>query len=214
MAHLQDVTQTQQIAVCFQEDLRAVRQATGLECPRFVVVTGFENVPECAGARMVRFSLSSLRPDQDPKLRDLQIGQGIDRLCLETLPQMLRRRVRLDASRGVLGMVSDTLRENIHLYQFMALAMSWRERLCQFLTIGAVAGCYFLPGAAATPRESSIVPALLTDLYGCESNVTWSTAMARELKTDRRLIQKGHVLILAGWLSILAIGGWLFVTRQ
>jgi hypothetical protein len=229
-----DASLRQAVAWC-QDDLREVRQATGLECPLHVALAGLSGVPECAAEGW--FQRLPLMPDCEPEEVAAALEQGIDNLLLEKIPQQVRRQMRLNTAPSSPGVLPDALRENIDLYLYLAAMQDWRGRLCRLLTEatwneyeepGLLAGCYLLPdgtphlskegqgegGVGAAGRRSTVFHTLVADLLANQQAVTLTPETWAQRARERQITRRGYGAVLAGWASVVAIVGWFFATRN
>lgn len=193
-----------------QDDLRVVRQATGLELPVYAAVSGVDT--KSSTGWYLQFPPL---PDLDPAEVPTMFQEGIDWLFLERMTADVRAQFRLDSTTPEAGILPPALRENIRLYQSLGAVQAWRTRLKQVLLEGTqneysepgmLAGCYFLPAGEA----KSLPQALWGDLLANQHNVAWSaeTIALRALK--RRQTRLGYGLgVLGVCASLAGVGAFL-----
>jgi hypothetical protein len=210
----------QAFTACSRTDLRLIAEATGLTCPLYTMVTGLDGVPESAAQGWYqRFGVA---PDLEPEELTGLFRQGLQQLCFEKVPQMARRRMRLDFLPTDRGTMPEALRENIRQYRFLAAIQSARSQLYRWITEGTwnefnepglVVGCYFVPGQAGIGAEASVIQALLADLLAHQQLASWTQEAIIEHEHENRLIRKGYGIIAAGWISALAVAVWVLAQR-
>jgi hypothetical protein len=199
---------------CCQGDLLAVREATGLECPLYLAVTGAEGGPHTQREGCLqRFPLMlEGKPDQTADMLERELEQ----LCLQRIPVLCCHEAQVDTAPAGEGVMSEQLLKNIRLYQFVTTAPSWRPRLQQLLTEGMgnsdeqpvrIVGCYLLP--AAPVPGLPVTCALWTDLVTHQRLVSWTAQSRAERDRQHRLTRAGRSVMLVAAACILAVLAWL-----
>ena len=187
-----------------RENLRAVRQATGLELPIYFAVCGLESDGIDAEPWFQRFPL---HPDLDPAEIATMYGTGLDWLCLERIPRQVRSRTVLDSA---------ALPENIRLYHWQNMLANWRKRMEKMLAEetrndaaepGMVAGCYVVPPAT---HVAGLAAVLQADLLKHQHSACWTAATVEQDDARKRRVRLGYRLgLLALLITISSVVAWL-----
>jgi hypothetical protein len=180
-----------------RDDLRAVRQATGLELPIYFAICGLDRAGLDPEPWFQRFPLL---PDLDPAEIARLYEVGLDWLCLERMPQQVRARIVLEPA---------ALCENIRLYRWQGTLASWRTRIEKMLTDatqtehaepGMVAGCYMVPPAAHAAGLAAILQA---DLLKHQHSACWTAATVEQDDAQKRRVRLGYILALLAWTVVI-----------
>lgn len=165
----------QRIISGFQQDLDDLRTATGFDVPVFLVVHGVPALsadsPGNAGACWsVRFPPV---PDLDPAELGEMFCRGVDWVCESSIRRAARASLRFDESAGSPHVLSQPLRENVRVLQWLATLEAARNGIKDLLvkvTQDHLSEPRLLVGfylATANPRDGSatgLVRQLTNDL--------------------------------------------------
>jgi hypothetical protein len=201
-----------------QLDLRVIRQATGLEVPLYVAVSGLD-LPIRGVLPQAWFQRFPPLPDLDPAEIPTMFQEGVDRLCTDRIIADMRSQFRFDVEPADGGVLNPALSENIKLYQWLSAVQSWRTRLGQvlfegtqndFSEPGMVAGCYFL--SAGESQASELTQSLWADLLKYQQTTTWTPERIAAYAEQRRRTWLGYGMGLAfSCVAMLGIGGYLLL---
>jgi hypothetical protein len=194
----------QDVTTACRDDLRAVRQATGLELPIYFAVSGLDRAGLDAEQWFQRFPPL---PDLDPAEIAAMYRLGLEWLCQERIAQQVRERLQLDPA---------ALRDNIRLYRWLSAIESWRTRFGKMLSettqtedaeAGMVTGCYLLPGAA---HAAGLAQTLQADMLNHQHTACWTAATMEQDDVQQRRVRLGYGVSLLALLG-LAVGSaaWL-----
>jgi hypothetical protein len=218
---------TRKVVAGTQNDLRVLRQATGLEVPLYLAVSGLDLQADGMNAAAAWFQRFPPLPDLDPAEVQLMFQEGVDRFCLEQIAGEIRSQFRLDLStspeRKQPGELPPNLRENIRLYRWLCAIRAWRTNLGQLLVEGTrndysepgmVAGCYVLPTGGAKAQTAAMAKALTGDMLANQRTVCWTAETIAAHTEQRRRTWLGYSVGLLGVFAILAAVGWFFIGRS
>jgi IcmF-related N-terminal domain len=205
-AAVQSMTATRKVVAETQDDLRAVRQATGLEVPLYLAISGLDLRIADAKGEAAWFMRFPPLPDLDPAEVHRMFQDGVDRLCLEQIAGEVRSHFQVEAD----GRPAEALRENIRLYRWLAAIHAWRVNLGRLLVEGTrneysepgmVAGCYVLPSGTA---KSALAHALSVDLLAYQHTACWTAEARAAHARQRRRTWLGYGVGLLGLAASLA----------
>jgi hypothetical protein len=203
-AALQSIAGVQTVSAALRVELEVVRQATGLEAPLYVVISG-ANLSTTDRPWLQRFPPV---PDLDPAEVPAMYRAGLDDLCVRQVGREVLARFRLDA-------------DNESLFAELRAFHASRARLVRFLVEGTgqectepgmVAGCYFLPGSSASTAWSALGQALLADLRMNHDCLAWTAEAITAQARQRRHAWIGYGVGLATLcLGFAGVVGYLYV---
>jgi hypothetical protein len=195
----QSATAVQDLMTWCRDDLRAVRHATGLELPIYFAVSGLDRAARAGEPWLQRFPP---HPDIDPAEIAVMYRLGLDWLCLERIPQQVRRRLQLEPA---------ALAENLRLYEWSSALANWRTAFQKLLSEatqtedsepGMVAGCYVLPPAE---QAAGLAATLQADLLKHQDAACWTAATMELDAAQRRRAWLGYGLGLLALLGSAAL---------
>jgi hypothetical protein len=191
-----------------QNDLRVIRQATGLEAPLYVAVTG-AGLPRGIALRFPPL------PDLDAAEVRAMFQGGADWLCGQRMAGDLLGQFRLASGAAE---TAKPLRENLALLHRLTSLQACRRHLGRLLIEGTqndcfepgmVAGCYVL----SADEGQDTAAALWHDLRAHHQTTTWTTEVVATAAARRRRAWTGYGLGLLGSCAGLAWMGWFLVLR-
>jgi hypothetical protein len=68
-------------------------------------------------------------------------------------------------------------------------------------------------GGGTLGRKSTVFHSLLMNLHAHQQAVSLTPETRAERTLERQITRRGYGVVLAGWLSMLAIAGWFLANR-
>ena len=202
-------TSTRAAIEACQADLSIIRETLELDLPVHFAIVGANGI---AGREISAFQAFPSIPDLDPADIPAMWKEGIDRLCLETLPVQIMKQANPDALSA----------EGHGNYDLLSELHARRSRWVRLLAEGAshhdgeqgmVAGIGLLSNVSEDATAAQVAQSLWNDLLSASQSASWNAkAIARanaEARNSRwRLGISSIVVVLA-----LALSAWIMFGR-
>lgn len=222
--HTQEEGARQRIISGFQQDLDDLRTATGFDVPIFLVVHGVP--PLSADAPGNSTACWSVRfppvPDLDPAELGEMVRKGVDWMCESSIRQAARASLRVDESAGSPHVLSQALRENVRVLQWLATLEAARKGIKDLLVKGTqdhlseprlLVGFYLATGNPRDESATRLARQLTNDLM-LHSPILTRTADSFSRETaERRWAWAGLTLGCLGILGTLGSLAGLVLAR-
>jgi hypothetical protein len=216
-----DDSQARQVGTACHLDLKAIRNALGISCPVFTVLTDMEQA-RCF-SRLIRAYSADPRyrllgrsfplvPDMDIPERVHLMENGMDWVCQGLISPMVYRLLQIVSPNGAED--ASTVRSNAELFQLLSETNErWRRLgriLGRIISLDSqgdlMLGGAYLAATGETDGDQAFVASALQTLAENQNFVSWTTDSLRADRSESRralLCNLGFLAVLVGALLML-----------
>ncbi len=189
-----------------QTDLLTIRHTLGLDMPIFFKILGASRSQDSAETGVAAFQAFPPAPDLDPANIPGMWKDGIDRLCLETLP--MQRLAQANA---------DSVQSGQEAYDLVSELHARRRRWVQLIAEGTrhadgepgmAAGICVITNNPDDALTQQAAKSLWTDMLEYTPISEWSPQAIARAEAERRLVRWRFGLGLAAVIAALAGSTW------
>lgn len=195
------------------DDLRDLREATGLDVPLHLAICDVAALPGASDAdRHVGWAQHfPPQPDLDPAEIALMYEQGIEWLFTNDLCRAAEGRLRIDPIADRVEGIGSTLAENILVHQWTRDLLARRRGVTKILVEatrndmmepGLVTSCYLVPTALPADAAQELTRTLCADLLAQRETTAWTVESVARASMHRRLAWLGFGLGLAALIAL------------
>lgn len=188
-----------------QADLLTIRETLGLDMPVFYAMVGIHGTLGTTCRRVAAFQPFPPLPDLDPADIPSMWKEGIDRLCLETLPMQLMTTSPTDAESNN-GLSSYELASELHMRRSRWLRLLADGTRHLDGEPGMVAGIC----VAANPLADA-TNTLWTEMLGVAQTATWSTKAITHAEATAVIARRRFGLGLIAVIAALMVSVWILL---